>query len=68
MTTVAHLEECLTKMTELLETQMNLVNTCMVDFIVKDMFSILSHYIQSELLSLTDDQLVSLPGTLEGVP
>ena len=43
---------------------MDLVNTCMVDFIIKDMFTILSGEIQSELLSLSDCQLVTLPSLL----
>ena len=59
-----HLKQSLDCMTEVLGSRMYLVNTCMVEFIVKDMFSLLPLHIRSELLSLTDDLLVSLPSLL----
>ena len=52
-----HLSKCLEKMTKLLDQHMDLVNTCMVDFIVNDMFNIIPNHIQIELLNLTDKQL-----------
>ena len=64
MTRMVHLKKCLDKMIKLLEAYMDLVNTCMVDFIVKDMFTILPHNVQSELLSLSDLQLVTLTSLL----
>ena len=59
-----HLRVCLDTMTKLLDTHMSLVNTCMVDFIVRDMFSIIPQQLQQELLELTGDELVTLPSLL----
>ena len=59
-----HLRGCLDTMTKLLDTHMSLVNTCMVDFIVRDMFSIIPQQLQQELLELTGDELVTLPSLL----
>lgn len=62
--TLEYLKQSLDTMTQVLRSHMGLVNTCMVEFIVKDMFSLLPLNIQSELLSLSDDLLVSLPSLL----
>ena len=59
-----HLRQSLDTMTKVLGNHMNLVNTCMVEFIVSDMFSLLPLPLRSELLSLSDDLLVSLPSLL----
>ena len=59
-----HLRQSLDRMTQVLGSHMDLVNTCMVEFIVKDMFSLLPLPLRSELLSLSDDLLTSLPSLL----
>ena len=52
-------------MIELLESQMEIVNTCMVDFISMDLFEQLSPRMQEELLSLEEETLVLLPALLQ---
>ena len=64
MSSVEHLKQSLDSMVTMLESNMNIVNTCMVDFIVKDMFNILSPKLQEELLQLSDDQLTKLASIL----
>ena len=59
-----HLKQSLDMMTQLLGSNMDLVNTCMVEFIVKDMFNLLPLPLRCELLSLSDDLLTSLPSLL----
>ena len=58
------MRQSLDMMTQVLGSHMDLVNTCMVEFIVKDMFSLLPLPLRSELLSLSDDLLTSLPSLL----
>lgn len=58
------LKNSLDVMTQVLRSHLELVNTCMVEFIVKDMFSLLPLHIGCELLSLSDEQLASLPSLL----
>ena len=62
--TIEYLKQSLNTMTHMLGSHMDLVNTCMVEFIVKDMFSLLPLNIRSELLCLSDDLLASLPSLL----
>ena len=62
--TIEYLKQSLNTMTHMLGSHMDLVNTCMVEFIVKDMSSLLPLNIRSELLGLSDDLLASLPSLL----
>ena len=63
-TDIEGLKQCLDSMTRVLGSHMDLVNTCMVEFIVSDMFSLVPDKTRAELLSLSDDQLTSLPSLL----
>ena len=51
-------------MITLLESHMGTVDTCMVDFISMNLYSILSEDMQRELQSLEDDSIMLLPASL----
>ena len=61
---VEDIQTSLSKMIAILECQYEIVDTCMVDFITKDIFQRLPEGIQGELLELDDDSLVLLPALL----
>ena len=61
---VEDIQTSLSKMIALLECQYEVVNTCMVDFITKDIFERLPEEIQGELLELEDESLILLPALL----
>ena len=54
----------LDKLVTLLIPQLGLVSTCWVDMIELDLFSMLPISVQSELISMTEDQLGKLPTLL----
>ena len=54
----------LDKLVTLLIPQLGLVSTCRVDMIELDLFSMLPISVQSELISMTEDQLGKLPTLL----
>ena len=58
------IQTSLSEMIALLECQYSIVDTCMVDFITKNIFQRLSKGLQRELLELEDDSLVLLPALL----
>eukprot|EP00092_Neocalanus_flemingeri_P028451 GFUD01030893.1.p1 GENE.GFUD01030893.1~~GFUD01030893.1.p1 ORF type:complete len:480 (+),score=169.01 GFUD01030893.1:127-1566(+) len=64
MSTPTITSSALDKLVTLLTPHLELVNTCMVDMIEQDLFSLLAVQVQSELLSMTEDQLGRLPALL----
>ena len=61
---VEDIQTSLSKMIALLECHYEVVNTCMVDFITKNIFERLPEEIQGELLELEDESLILLPALL----
>ena len=61
---VENIQTSLSKMISLLESQFEIVDTCMVDFITKNIFERLPVGLQGELLELEDDSLILLPALL----
>ena len=61
---VEDIQTSLSKMIALLERQFLIVDTCMVDFITKNIFERLPEGLQGELLELDDDSLILLPALL----
>merc|ERR1712241_242505 len=58
------IQTSLSKMIALLESQFEIVDTCMVDFITQNIFERLPEGLQGELLELEDDNLILLPALL----
>jgi hypothetical protein len=64
MSLTCDIVSALDKLVTLLTPQLGLVSTCMVDMIELDLFSMLPMSVQTELLSMTEDQLGKLPTLL----
>ena len=58
------LEKSLLRMTDFLTEYHTVVDTCMVAFILDDMFDVLPSEVGSELLQMSDEDLGSLPALL----
>ena len=57
-------EKSLLRMTHFLTEYHAVVDTCMVSFILDEMFDILPERVGSELMKMSDEVLGSLPGLL----
>ena len=68
MSLTCNIVSALDKLVTLLTPQLGLVSSCMVDMIELDLFSMLPISVQSELLSMTEEQLGKLPTLLFYAP